>query len=123
MPKSLDALVPIFLFGCFGALSVELLRLYKLREHASEVSFPWLYFAVVLPFVIMGGVIAVALDVSPVWSAFATGAAVEYTVSALGSSGTSPQPRTLSNADIARIADQIADRIIERLENNDEEST
>lgn len=122
MPPLFNTPLGIFLFGCAGAVAPELIRLYKLRVRADEISFRPSYFALMLPFMILGGVVAVVLDTSPIWSAFAAGAAVEYTVSAMASSGALLQGQGLSDAEIASIADRIAEKVAHRLEDDDEKA-
>jgi len=119
MPTSFNTPLGIFLFGCAGAIAPELIRLYKLRLRADEIRFRPSYFALILPFVILGGIVAVVLDTSPVWGAFAAGAAVEYTVSAVASSSSPPQRRELTDTEITRIADRVAEKLADRLEHDD----
>lgn len=51
-----------FLFGCAGGLALELLRWWKLRESDQfpEFSKRWIYWALTIAMIIMGGLIAVA---------------------------------------------------------------
>ena len=114
MPTTRPEPLIIFACGCIGAVAPEIIRLYKLRQHRGDIDFPWWYFAITIALAVLGGVVAVMLDSSPIWSAFVAGAAIQYTISALAGSGdgmVATQKPSLSDEDIERIAEKVLEVI------------
>ena len=93
----------VFLCGTVGALSPEVVRLYKLRYKPLEFSRS--YFFISLAFCLLGGFVALILQSTTLWGAFYTGLSLPLIVStsigkppryvqelAMGSAPTRPAP-------------------------------
>ena len=78
-----DFNLPIFGFGCVGALSPELIRLYKLRTDPPGHGWSWQYFVLAILFGLLGGVMAWILPATTYYGAFYAGATAPITVSSI----------------------------------------
>jgi len=110
MPTSFLRSLSVFACGCIGAIAPEIIRLYKLRQQKERIEFPRSYFLFIIPFIVLGGFVALILDSSPMWSAFLEGAAVQFTVSAVAGSDMG-KARKLSEEDIERIGEKVREVI------------
>lgn len=68
-----------FLFGCVGALSPEVIRLYKLRNRA--VKFSRFYFLISGLFAVVGGFVAIAVSSTTIWGSFYSGLTLPIIIS------------------------------------------
>ena len=66
----MDTLI-IFITGCVGAASPEILRLYKIRNR--KLGFRKSYFLISATFFVLGGFVATILPSVTVWGAYYTG--------------------------------------------------
>jgi hypothetical protein len=71
-----------FLLGAAGAAAPEILRLYELRTKPEEFKWSWNYMLLTIPFLLLGGLVAVILPATTVWGAFYTGLSLPVTLSA-----------------------------------------
>ena len=71
-----------FLLGAAGAAAPEILRLYELRTKPEEFKWSWNYLLLTIPFLLLGGLVAVILPATTVWGAFYTGLSLPVTLSA-----------------------------------------
>jgi hypothetical protein len=71
-----------FLLGCVGAAAPEILRLYELRTKPEDFKWSWNYMFLTVPFLLLGGLVAVILPATTVWGAFYTGLSLPVTLSA-----------------------------------------
>jgi hypothetical protein len=71
-----------FLLGAAGAAAPEILRLYELRNNPEQFKWSWNYLFLTLPFLILGGLVAVLLPATTVWGAFYTGLSLPVIISA-----------------------------------------
>lgn len=75
----------IFLSGCIGSLSPEIVRLYKIRN---KPKFNWspFYLIISLLFVLLGGFVAWILPATSLWGAFYAGVSLPVIISSIGKS-------------------------------------
>ncbi len=90
-----------FLLGALGAAAPEILRLYELRTKPDQFKWTWSYLGMTIPFLILGGLIAIVLPTTTFWGAFYAGLTMPVTLTAaakrvLELPGTGAQP-ALSN--------------------------
>ena len=71
-----------FLLGAAGAAAPEILRLYDLRTKPEDFEWSWNYLPLTIPFLLLGGLVAVILPATTVWGAFYTGLSLPVTLSA-----------------------------------------
>jgi hypothetical protein len=71
-----------FLLGAAGAAAPEILRLYELRTKPQDFQWSWNYLLLTIPFLLLGGLVAVILPATTVWGAFYTGLSLPVTLSA-----------------------------------------
>ncbi len=71
-----------FLLGAAGAAAPEILRLYELRTKPEQFKWSWNYMLLTIPFLLLGGFVAVILPATTVWGAFYTGLSLPVTLSA-----------------------------------------
>lgn len=71
-----------FLLGAVGAAAPEVLRLYELRSNPERFKWSWNYLFLTVPFLILGGLVAVILPATTVWGAFYTGLSLPVIISA-----------------------------------------
>jgi hypothetical protein len=65
----------LFLIGCVGALSPDIVRLYNLRNSLTSVSIPFPYFLISLAMALLGGLIALIQPTTTYYGAFYAGIA------------------------------------------------
>jgi hypothetical protein len=71
-----------FLLGAAGAAAPEVLRLYELRTNPADFTWSWNYMFLTIPFLLLGGLVAVILPATTIWGAFYTGLSLPVTLSA-----------------------------------------
>lgn len=71
-----------FLLGAAGAAAPEILRLYELRNDSEQFEWTWNYLFLTVPFLVLGGLVAVVLPATTVWGAFYSGVSLPVIVSA-----------------------------------------
>jgi len=71
-----------FLLGAAGAAAPEILRLYELRNDTEQFKWTWNYLFLTVPFLVLGGLVAVVLPATTVWGAFYSGASLPVIISA-----------------------------------------
>jgi hypothetical protein len=71
-----------FLLGAAGAAAPEILRLYELRNHTEQFRWTWNYLFLTVPFLVLGGLVAVVLPATTVWGAFYSGLSLPVIISA-----------------------------------------
>jgi hypothetical protein len=83
-----QALLPIFIMGCLGCLAALMVPwIPSPNDHESRGP-RWSTVCMWLIVSILGGVVAVILKQSPLWSAFAAGVTMVRLIQALGHLGT-----------------------------------
>lgn len=71
-----------FLLGAAGAAAPEILRLYELRNHSEQFEWTWNYLFLTMPFLVLGGLVAVVLPATTIWGAFYSGLSLPVIISA-----------------------------------------
>ena len=71
----------VFLLGVAGAAAPEILRLYELRTKPNEFKWSWSYMLLTVPFLLLGGLVALALPATTFWGAFYAGLSMPVTLS------------------------------------------
>ncbi|GEM_PF-4614996 len=71
-----------FLLGAVGAAAPEILRLYELRANPDQFTWTWAYLFLTVPFLLLGGLVAVILPATTVWGAFYTGLSLPVIITA-----------------------------------------
>lgn len=71
-----------FLLGAAGAAAPEILRLYELRNHTEQFKWTWNYLFLTVPFLVLGGLVAVVLPATTVWGAFYSGLSLPVIITA-----------------------------------------
>lgn len=71
-----------FLLGAAGAAAPEILRLYELRNNPQQFQWSWNYLILTMPFLVLGGLVAVILPATTVWGAFYTGLSLPVIITA-----------------------------------------
>ena len=71
-----------FLLGAAGAAAPEILMLYELRNHTEQFKWTWNYLFLTVPFLVLGGLVAVVLPATTIWGAFYSGLSLPVIISA-----------------------------------------
>ena len=80
----------IFITGCIGAASPEIVRLYNIRSQ--EMTFPTKYYLISILFFVLGGFVAVILPSTTIWGAFYAGAGLPMIISGAANQSNKPTP-------------------------------
>lgn len=67
-----------FLFGCIGSIAPEILRLYNCR--LKRIHLPSSYFLVSVPFILLGGLMAIISGSDSLWNAFYVGLGTPFII-------------------------------------------
>lgn len=73
----------MFVLGAVGALAPEIVRLYQLRNDPASFTFSWFYVFVSVPFVVLGGIMAVVLPAQNAQSALYAGISTPLVVNSI----------------------------------------
>jgi hypothetical protein len=72
-----------FLLGAVGALAPEAVRLYQLRNNPASFTFTWFYVLISIPFLILGGVMALVLPAENAHAALYAGISTPLVVNSV----------------------------------------
>lgn len=73
-----------FVLGCIGAMTPEIIRLYKIKTIKPSIDNITYYVLLNIAYIIMGGVVAWLLEASSFYAAFYIGASWDTMISAIG---------------------------------------
>jgi hypothetical protein len=71
----------VFFLGLLGAAAPEILRLYSLRTKPKQFRWSWSYLGLTVPFLLLGGLVALILPAVTPWGAFYTGLSTPVLIS------------------------------------------
>jgi xanthine/uracil permease len=101
----------IFLFGCIGSIAPEIVRLYKLRYKKIKLNISYSIISVI--FMLLGGVVAIAVEAKSFYAAMYNGIALPTLISTIANNSFihTKQPNDITRSNNSKKYETILSKI------------